>query len=393
MDKYQEILDSYPDTVISFGANAWSKFADLLKDRNCNKVAVFSGKTSADKSGAKLHLTKIFDSLMVQTAWFSDIEAEPCIETVEKMTEFLHRENPDEVVSVGGGSPLDAAKAAYLEYQTGKSVNDFFGVNVYSEANPGKNLKKVICFPTTSGTGSEATPYSNIVNHELKVKRLVSETEIIPEYSFVIPELTCSMPAHVTRATGCDALAHSLEGFLNIGQDNKHPLANSWALESIRLVKEYLPRAIENGNDIEAREALAAAAALGGMVIRYKSTGLPHLCSFSWFGKIEHGIAVALLLPGAWKYYIEREEVAARTMKLKSIFPGKTPLQIIKSYQDFLKECGLPENIRAFPGITPELLELTARSAGQNKMKLELAPKPVPLDKSYEIISNILKCS
>lgn len=393
MNKYQKILDRYPDTVISFGTKAWSSFADLLRKCNCRKIAIFSGKTSVDKSGAKAKLTEIFNSLELQTAWFNDIEAEPCIETVEKMTEFLRRENPDEVISVGGGSPLDAAKAAYLEYQTDKSVNDFFGVNLYSEANPGKKLKKIICFPTTSGTGSEATPYSNIVNHELKVKRLISETEILPQYSFVIPELTCSMPTHVTRATGCDALAHSLEGFLNIGQDDKHPQANSWALESIQRVKEYLPRAIADGSDMEAREALAAAATLGGMVIRYKSTGLPHLCSFSWFGKIEHGIAVALLLPGAWKYYIEREEVAARTMELKDIFPGETPLQIINSYQKFLKECGLPENVQAYPEITPELLDLTARSAGQNKMKLELAPKPVPLDKSYEIISNILQRS
>ena len=393
MYRYQEIFNNYPDTVISFGTKAWDKFTELLKKHDCKKVVVFSGRTSADKNGAKANLMKIFNSQEIQTAWFNDIEAEPCIETVEKMTAFLRQENPDEVISVGGGSPLDAAKAAYLEYQTGKSVNDFFGVNRYSEANPGEKLKKVICFPTTSGTGSEATPYSNIVNHELKVKRLISETEIIPEHSFVIPELTCSMPEHVTRATGCDALAHSLEGFLNIGQDKRHPLANTWALESIRLVKEYLPRAIADGSDMEAREALAIAAALGGMVIRYKSTGLPHLCSFSWFGKIEHGIAVALLLPGAWKYYIEREEVAARTMELKDIFPGETPLQIIMSYQEFLKKCGLPENIRAYPEITPELLDLTARSAGQNKMKLELAPKPVPLDNSYEIIKNILQRS
>jgi alcohol dehydrogenase class IV len=391
MLNYQKILDSCPDTKISFGAGSWQKFASLLKEKGTRKIAVFTGRSSADKNGAWARLEQTGRELKLQIARFKDIEVEPCTETVEKMTAFLKKEQPDEVIAVGGGSPMDAAKAAYLEYQTGQSQHDFFGVNKFSSANPGKKLKKVICFPTSSGTGSEATPYSNIVNHELKVKRLIVEREIIPEYSFVIPELTMSMPEHVTRATGCDALAHSLEGFLNVGQDAKHPPANDWALESIRLVKEFLPRAIKCGGDLEARAGMAAAATLGGMTISYKSTGLPHLCSFSWFGRIEHGIAVVLLLPAAWKYYIQREEVAARTMLLKDIFPGTTPLEIIVSFQKFLKSCGVPDSLAAFPDITPELLDLTAKNAGQNKMKLELAPKPVPLENSYEIILKILK--
>jgi len=388
---YQDILNTYPSTNIIFGSESWSKFADLLEERETKKIVVFSGKHSADNNGAWAGLEQAVKHLDLEIMRFKDIEAEPCTETVEKMVDFLKQESPDEVVALGGGSPIDAAKAAHLEYQTGISHQEFFGVNKFSSTNPGQKLKKVICFPTTSGTGTEATPYSNIVDHKLKVKKLISEVEIIPEYSFVIPELATSMPAHVTRATGCDALAHSLEGFLNIGQDGNHPQANDWALESIRLVKEFLPRAIADANDIEAREALSAAATLGGMVIRYKSTGLPHLCSFSWFGRIEHGIAVALLLPSAWKYYIQRREVAERTMQLKEIFPGETPAEIIASYQEFLKTCGVPENLKAFSDITPELLDLTAKSAGLNKMKLDLAPKPVPLENSYEIILKILK--
>lgn len=388
---YQEILNNYPDTKITFGAESWKKFANLLKQLKTRKIVVFSGRNSADKSGAWARFEQAVNHLNLNIARFKDIEAEPCTETVEKMTVYLKQETPDEVVALGGGSPIDAAKAAYLEYQTGRSHQEFFGVNKFSSANPGQKLKKVICFPTTSGTGTEATPYSNIVDHKLKVKKLISEVEIIPKYSFVIPELAASMPEHVTRATGCDALAHSLEGFLNIGQDRNHPQANNWAFESIRMVKAFLPRAIADSNDIEAREGLSAAATLGGMVIRYKSTGLPHLCSFSWFGRIEHGIAVALLLPSAWQYYIQREEVAARTMQLKEIFPGKTPAEIIASYQEFLKACRVPENLNAFPDITPELLDLTAKSAGLNKMKLDLAPKPVPLENSYDIILEILK--
>jgi alcohol dehydrogenase class IV len=308
------------------------------------------------------------------------------------MVEFLNTRSPDEVIAVGGGSVLDAAKAAWAVYQSGIKLENLFGVDKISGTEPAVKLKKVICIPTTSGTGSEATPYSNIVDYANSVKRLITDPELIPEYSFLIPDLTVSMPEHVTIATACDAMAHSLEGFLNVRQDAAHPSANSWALQSVKLVVENLPRVLQEPENIEARTALAVASCLGGMVIRYKSTGLPHLCSFSWFGHIEHGIAVSILLPHALDYYIQSTEIRQRVMKLQDIFPGDSPSAIISSYRNFLSECGVPASLKAFPGITKELLDATAKNAGQNKMKLELAPKPVPLENSYEILSKIL-CS
>jgi alcohol dehydrogenase class IV len=309
------------------------------------------------------------------------------------MVEFLRKETPEQVIAVGGGSVMDAAKAAYLVFQTGMPLEDCFGMNKFSSVNPGKKLKKVFCFPTTSGTGSEVTPYSNIVDRNLEVKKLIVEKEIIPEFSFLIPEFTYSMPHDVTLATAFDAMAHSIEGFLNTGQDNNHPKANKWALESIKLIVEHLPRVLADSENRESREALAAAACLGGMVIRYKSTGLPHLCSFSWFGKIAHGIAVSVLLPYAWSYYLGNEKVKARTMELEGVFPGdvKTASDIIKNYIDFAQSSGIRPALKFYPEITPELLRVTARTAGENKMKLDLAPKPVPLEKSFEILSGILK--
>jgi alcohol dehydrogenase len=306
---------------------------------------------------------------------------------IKKLEEF----QPDEVLAIGGGSPMDAAKAAYLVYQAGGDLSDYFGMNKFSEANPGKKLKKVICIPTTSGTGSEATPYSNIVDRKLNVKKLIVDTQIIPEYSFIEPSLTVSMPKSVTKATGLDALSHSLEGFLNVGQDEKCPEANTWALESIKLIVSNLPKALEDPQDIEARTALSAAACLGGMVIRNKSTALPHLCSFSWFGKIDHGIATAVLLPYAWNYYLESDAIRARTLELKKIFPGNTPEEIVKSYASFIENLSVPLALKEHDGIDKELLETTARTASENKMKLELAPKPVPLEKSREVLSNLLE--
>ena len=385
-----ELLDSYPDTVFSCGDAAMTEFSMLLESSGLGKIAFFTGRNSADKSGALTRILGALSPFDIVSARFSEIEEEPCTETIYRMLDFLNSEKPDHVAAIGGGSIMDAAKAAYLLHQAGGTLDDYFGMNKFSSCFPGKKLKKVFCFPTTSGTGSEATPYSNIVDKRTAVKKLIVEKEIIPSASFLVPEFTMSMPSSVTKATALDALAHCMEGLLNTTQDSNHPKANEWALAGIKLITEYLPRVMEKPSCLEAREALAAAACLGGMVIRYKSTGLPHLCSFSWFGRIAHGTAVAVLLPYAWSYYLGEEKVRQRTMELKDIFPGESPENILRAYLAFLKSLDVPVALKEYPSIDKELLELTARTAGENKMKLELAPRPVPLEKSREVLSMIL---
>ena len=348
------------------------------------RCAVFTGGGSIDTNGA----WEDFSRAVPGAERFSGIEPEPGTETVNRMTAFLNEGNFDTVFAIGGGSVLDAAKAAYLVSQTGVPLQELFGVNKFSEKHPEKILRRIVALPTTSGTGSEATQYANIVDRACGVKKLIAEAQCVPLAGALVPRYTMTMPRDVTCATGCDALAHLLEGFLNVGADDNHPCANTWALQGIKLVKEFLPGALEN--DSEARKQMAAAAALGGMTIRFKSTGLPHLCSFSWFGRIAHGIAAIMLLPESWRYYLGNPAVAERTMLLKEIFPGDSPEEVIASFRAFLTTLGVPEKLNAFPDLTPELMELTAMSAGENKMKLELAPRPVPVEKSKLILQNIL---
>lgn len=322
------------------------------------------------------------------------VEPEPCMETVEKMITFLRsKKSVSAVVAAGGGSVLDAAKAAYLCYQSNWQLAEHFGMHRWSSVNGSRQLRRIIAIPTTSGTGSEATVYSNIVDRKNQVKKLIVEREILPEKAVLVPELTFSMPADLTRATGCDALAHLLEGFLNTGADRR--LAdgsdpNEWALLGIKLVKKYLLTAIKKPQDSEARRGMMYASALGGMTIAHKSTGLPHLCSFSWFGRIAHGDAVAMLLPECWRYYLGNPVVEKRTLALHEVFPGSDAAGVIAAYREFITAAGLPEKLSAWEGIDELLLDNTARNGAQNRMKLELAPRPVPLEQSYAILKEIL---
>ena len=390
----EELLMEAPGQRVALCSDTDEAVSALTERLAGSKSAVlFTGRSSAERSGALVAVEQAAKLAKCRIERFGDIEPEPGIPTVEKMRAFLAAHPAETVVAAGGGSVLDAAKAAYLSQQTGEPLSKHFGVDKYSSLHSDADLKRIVAVPTTSGTGSECTAYSNIVDRELAVKKLIAERLIVPDTAVIAPAFTFSMPGSVTLATGCDALAHLVEGLLNVRADGNHPRANEWALAGIRLVKEFLPRALEDPADAEARRGMAVAAALGGMVIRYKSTGLPHLCSFSWFGRIEHGIAAALLLPASWRYYLAESSVAERTMMLKDIFGGADPEQLVTNFRAFLSSVGVPESLAAYPEITPELLRRTAQSGRENPMKLELAPRRVPLDRSGEILSAILEAA
>lgn len=385
----ENLLKSISDQNFSIGQEECRKALTEIFAKS-QKAVLFTGRSSADKSGAAEFVMTAAMECGVELFRWNKVTPEPDTDTVLEMRDFLLETGADTVCACGGGSVLDAAKAALLLVETNCSLDDLFGVNRYSSSHPGKTLRRIVAVPTTSGTGSEATQYANIVERKANVKRLIAENETVPRYALIDPDFTTTMPDAVTLATACDALAHLLEGFLNTRADNTSGNANYRAVAGIRAIVENLPRIIKDPADEKARKALALASALGGTVIRFKSTGLPHLCSFSWFGRIEHGMAVVMLLPEAWRYYLGNPEVAARTMELAPLFPGNTPEEVIVSFRKFLASVGVPPSLAAYPLLTLELMAQTAKSAGANRMKLELAPRPVPLEESEKILLDIL---
>jgi len=379
------IVNRIPDTDVLFGRGSIRELGNILNVRRTRTAAIFTGGHSADASGNFARLLKAFSDGSSGWVRFNRIPAEPDLGTIHAMTDFLEGNRPDTVIALGGGSVMDAAKAAYAAFQFKVPAETFFGSNAITEKFPDRKPDRIIAVPTTSGTGSEVTLYSNSVDRTRGVKKLISDPMIIPEIAIVDPDMTETMPDDVSLATGCDALAHLMEGFLNVGQDGRFPAANDFARTGIRLIRKHLQ------DFRNSREELALAAVLGGAVIRWKSTGLPHLASFSWFSRIPHGIAAILLLPAAWRYYLANPAVAERTMELAGIFPGKTQEEVITGFRRFLDECGVPAGLRAYQAIDDEVLERTAAKAGENPMKLALAPHPVPLDQAPEVLKKILQ--
>lgn len=384
-----QILEAWDEVGVIHSDTSLSQLEEIIRQDDLRKIAVFTGKYSADSSGAWAKLLSSLRYTDCAVVRFKDIPPEPDMETVFAMKAFLEENSPDGVIALGGGSVLDAAKAAYIIYQSNMDLADCFGVDKISNAFPGKEFKRIIAIPTTSGTGSEITQYSNIVNRANQVKQLISDPVLVPQAACLSAQFTASVPQVVTLATGCDALAHLLEGWLNITMDEGKEFINNAAQVGVTLLRDNLAKVLSDPGDLTARKAVQIASSLGGLTIRNKSTGLPHLLSFSWFGRIEHGIAVARLLPAAWRYYIGRKEVEARTLEIGKTLGGSTAEEVIANYEKLLDMWNVPK-LNTFDGLTTELLEQTCRSAGANRMKLELAPRPVPLENSEEVLHNVL---
>lgn len=387
-------LEAYTPTSIVFGDGAFTHLsAEVLLTGSKVLLVVTGGTNSSMKSGAyQAFMNMALGMASLETPLCSGVPAEPDVEDVRRIVQRMQETRPDSVAALGGGSVMDAAKAAYLSWQTGLDVKELFGVNEASRRFPDKEFKRVICIPTTSGTGSEITPYSNIVDRAHDLKYIIVERQITPALALIDPQFTHSMDPALTAATALDAMTHSIESFLNISAANADPAAEDWALEGIRLIHYALPRLLKNRPDSAVeREMLSAAAAYGGMCIACRPTALPHLCSYSMWGKVPHGLAVALLLPHFWRYYLGGDEkIASQTMRLSGIFGGSTPEEVIRNCEQFIAEVSPFKKLSEIDGFGVEMVEKIAADAVLNPAKLHSAPRPVALDEAEKLIKEIL---
>ena len=392
--EYVRCFDTYAPSDIYFGDAALTQLGEYLMLEDVSFAFLAIGGKSVIASGAYQKFIEMALSFDLEVPIFRDIPAEPDVETVRAIVAELEKNKPGTMIAMGGGSVMDAAKAAWLSWQTGRDVTELFGAGKASGAFPGKEFKRVVCIPTTAGTGSEVTPYANIVDREAGVKRLIADEALTPRLALVDPAFTLSMPSRLTAATAFDAMAHAIESLLNTRVKEADPEAESWAVEAVRLIVKALPEVLEKPDSLLARERLSAAATLGGMCIRTRPTGLPHLCSFSFYGKVPHGFAVAALLPCFWRFYLKEDAVRKATAKLIGIFPSPDPQQqpedVIAAYESFFRTFSGIRSLRDLEGFDADMIAKIAAAAKENPVKLETAPRPVAPAQAPEILTKLL---
>jgi alcohol dehydrogenase class IV len=267
------------------------------------RAVVVTDKVLHEKTDSVSKVVAGLQAVGVGVEVFDDVEPDPLVGTARRSAEFARRFTPDGIVGLGGGSPLDIAKATAAVLGNQTPLDQMWGVgNIPRPALP------MILLPTTAGTGSEVTP--NCILTDVKpdgghMKKGIVSPHILARTAIVDPLLTATAPPAVTAAAGMDALTHAIETYVS---RNAQPITTPLALEAIRLIGKYLRRAVADGSDLEARRHMANASMLAGLAFANGFLGAVHAIAMAMGGQfnVAHGIANALMLP----YVMEFNEMA-----------------------------------------------------------------------------------
>ena len=300
---------------------------------------------------------------------FDDVKPNPTCNNVYDGLKMLKDENCDFIISVGGGSPQDAASGISILATNGGKMPDYEGVN--KSKNRGL---PVVAINTTAGTSAELTINYVITNEERSIKMVCIDKNSLARISVNDPELMTGKPAGLTAATGMDALTHAIEALVTPGA---YPVTDAMALSAVKIIFDYLPKAVKNGQDIEAREQMVYAIFLIGMAFNNAGLGFVHAMAHQ-LGAIydlPHGVCNAMLLP-----IVEEENAKRVPEKFRKIAEiigfdskGKSDAEcavfVVEAIKNLSKEVGIPAKLSEL-GVTDPDLDLLA----ENSLKDPCAP-------------------
>lgn len=339
-----------------------------------SRAMVVSGTGSARRFGL---LDKIENSLKkagLPYEIFDRVEREPVLETAEEGAGIARRAGCDVVIGVGGGSAMDAAKLiAMLRDNTGPAEEYQLG-----ERDWEAGCCPWIAIPTTAGTGSEATKVSVMSNKRLGVKKALYSWEMVSTVTLLDAEACVNMPPDLTRDTGLDALGQAIEGYLSTGSN---PITAAAALRAVRLVHRFLPRAVEDGGDLEARHNMLIAAMLGGVAID-TGVGLGHEMAMAVgsFKGLSHGLLVGVLTP--WCLEPNLGYADSKMTDLADAFGsahGEADLKarrLVQLVRDFQQQVGCPATLGEL-GVSEEEIGPILEAS---KLSTDIGTNPCPLD-------------
>ena len=276
-------------SVIVNGPGAAKEAGSFAK--GFGKKALIVTDTHLEKIGLLHEIKKSLENIGISFAIYDKVVSEPSMEYTEEGLKAYQEAKADFLIAVGGGSPIDAAKAiGALATNEGK-VTDFMGANKIPK--PGAPL---IAIPTTAGTGSEVTQFTIITDTAKDVKMLIASPNVMPRVALVDPLMTLQMPQGITAATGLDALTHAIEGYVSV---KAHSITDTLAIQAIRIIGANLRQAWSNGENVEARTNMMTGALMAGMAFSNSSVALVHGMArpIGAYFHVAHGVSNASLLP------------------------------------------------------------------------------------------------
>jgi alcohol dehydrogenase class IV len=331
---------SYP-TAIRFGPGRIKELAEACKSAGINRPLLVT-----DTGLAKLPITERAMNLLreagLPAAMFADVQPNPVDANVEAGVAVFRDGKHDGVVAFGGGSGLDTGKViAFMAGQT-RPLWDFEDIGDWWSRADADKIAPVVAVPTTAGTGSEVGRAGVITQEATHTKKVIFHPKMMPKVVICDPELTVGMPPYITAGTGMDALAHCLEAYC---APSYHPMAEGMAVEGMRLVFENLPKAVANGNDLEARAHMMSAAAMGAAAFQ-KGLGAIHALSHpaGALYHTHHGMTNGVFMP--YVLVFNRPAIEAKIERLAGFlgidggFDG-----FLKAVLDLRQQVGVPHDL------------------------------------------------
>jgi alcohol dehydrogenase class IV len=382
---------NYPTTIL-YGPGAVRELARRLAG-NAERRYVFVTDPGVVKAGLAERVGQVLGEAGLEVELFDDVHGNPVEEDVISGVEVFRRIGAAGLIALGGGSPMDVAKAiAVLATHEGP-------LSRFDDAKGGdkhitRAVPPVYAIPTTAGTGSEVGRSSVIITRDAGVKTVIFHPSLMPRVAVLDPELTTGLPASLTAATGFDAFTHGLEAYFARGF---HPLADAIALGCMELVLDALPRAVSHGDDLEARGRMLLAASMGATAFQ-KGLGVIHSLAHPLSTRygIHHGLANALLMPVALAWQLEEktdeftDDLRERYQRVARLFRGRAqarPGDLPEAVTAFRSRVGIGDTL-AERGLKREDIPKLAREAWADPCH---ALNPIPLTEA-ELASMYERC-
>ncbi|MCD6530033.1 iron-containing alcohol dehydrogenase [Candidatus Bathyarchaeota archaeon] len=400
VEKAKRLLKEFKGDDYAFGEKALEKIGEY-SHRVGKKVAIITGRTGR-RTGI---LDQVQESLKREGIEVLDVldGARPNTprEDVYRLAYQLTRLKCDGAIAIGGGSTLDAAKAALVLYKYGGVIDEYFGTGMVSAKSGGERIP-LIAIQTASSSASHLTKYSNITDVVTYQKKLIVDDSIVPRASVFQYDVTKSMPPSFTKDGALDGIAHCWEVWMGATGKSYYERVSEVAYTGIKLIVDALPKALENGEDMEARYALGLGTDLGGYSIMLGGTNGGHLGSFSLVDILPHGRACAILNPyytvlfaptiqdqlkKVSKIYAEAGFISESETKLTG---RKLAEAVARGMIEFSRSIEFPTTLKE-AGATEKHIEKMVKAAKDPQLKMKLQNMPIPMDAEAGDVDRLMK--
>lgn len=376
---------------IVHGPHSLDQLADKLAllDRPVRRIA-FITQPVIEQMGVVERVAAALAQRDVQTLVVRDVQPEPSIENVETVfREQIAPFAPDAILSIGGGSVLDAAKLFAVRLTNDEPLRQWLGVDLIKR--PGVPL---VLVPTTAGTGSEVTPNAIVTLPDEELKVGIVSRHLLPQLVILDATLTVGLPKPITAATGMDAFIHALESYIST---KANPISDMFAMESMRLIGANLVEAYQQGESLPARQAMLMGSMYGGLALTAAGTAAVHALAYPLGGmfNITHGVANSMLLPHVMQFnldaIVDRLAHVAHALQIARHDDSDQAAadKLLARLREWTAVLEIPQDLRRF-GVGEEHLEPLAIAAAKVKRLLGNNPKPLGHEDIKAIYRNLL---